>query len=147
MRIKCHFPYCFYVFVVFAAISQSTEREPCKEGSLPSSLRTQNTTEENCPIPQRQTILPTDEDLESCREKIYLSCPGDTVKNSTAEEFLQNGDLLGQIAELTRQNALIKAQLSKFRGVPGNRSDCLHQPDLTQNADPSPDSSQGQVRI
>ncbi|XP_056344578.1 spindle and centriole-associated protein 1 isoform X2 [Oenanthe melanoleuca] len=129
---------------VFAAISQSTEREPCKERSLPSSLGTQSTTEKNCPTPRRQPVPPADKNLESSREKIHLSCPGDTGKNSTAEEFLQNGDLLGQIAELTQQNALIKAQLSKFRSVPGDKSDCLHQPDLIQNADPSPDSSQGQ---
>ncbi|NXR55997.1 SPICE protein, partial [Hippolais icterina] len=133
---------------VFAAISQSTEREPCKERSLPSSLRTQSTTEENCPISQRQLIPPADKDLEkNPHEKINLSCPGDTGKNSTAEEFLQKGDLLGQIAELTRQNALIKAQLSKFRGVPGDKSGSLHQPDLTQNADPNPDSSQGQSHL
>ncbi|NWW33002.1 SPICE protein, partial [Panurus biarmicus] len=129
------------------AISQSTEREPCKERSFPPSLRTQSTTEENCPISRRQLIPPADKDFESSHEKINLSCPGDTGKNSTAEEFLQKGDLLGQIAELTRQNALIKAQLSKFRGVPGDKSDCLHQPDLTQNADPSPDSSQGQSHL
>ncbi|NXO70143.1 SPICE protein, partial [Phainopepla nitens] len=132
---------------VFGAVSQSTEREPCKERSLPSSLRTQSTTEENCSIPQRQPIPPADKDLGSSHEKINLSCPGDTGKNSTAEGFLQNGDLLGQIAELTRQNALIKAQLSKFRGVPGDKSDCVHQPDLTQNVDPSPDSSQGQGHL
>ncbi|XP_064266391.1 spindle and centriole-associated protein 1 isoform X4 [Passer domesticus] len=132
---------------VFAAISQSTEREPCKERSLPSSLRTQSITEENCPISQRQPFPPADKDLESSREKTNLSCPGDAGKNSTAEELLRNGDLLGQIAELTRQNALIKAQLSKFRGVPGDKSDCLHQPDLTQNANPSPDSSQGQSHL
>ncbi|XP_053826134.1 spindle and centriole-associated protein 1 isoform X3 [Vidua macroura] len=132
---------------VFAAISQSTEREPCKERSLPSSLRTQSTTEENCPMSQRQPIPPADKDLESSREKTNLSCLGDTGKNSIAEEFLLNGDLLGQIAELTRQNALIKAQLSKFRGVPGDKSDCLHQPDLTLNTDPSPGSSQGQSHL
>ncbi|NWU00274.1 SPICE protein, partial [Urocynchramus pylzowi] len=130
---------------VFAAISQATEREPCKERSLPSSLRTQSTAEENCPISRRQPIPPADKDLESSLEKTNLSCPGDTGKNCTAEEFLRNGDLLGQIAELTRQNALIKAQLSKFRGVPGDN--CLHQPDLTQNAAPSPDSSQGQSHL
>ncbi|NXY02715.1 SPICE protein, partial [Pteruthius melanotis] len=132
---------------VFAAISQSTEREPCKERSLPSSLRTQNTTEENCPISQRQPIPPAAKDLESSHKKINLSCPGDSGKNSTAEELLKNGDLLGQIAELTRQNALIKAQLSKFRGVSGDKSDCLHHPDLTQHADPSPDSSQGRSHL
>ncbi|KAM4904677.1 spindle and centriole-associated protein 1 [Sylvia borin] len=132
---------------VFAAISQSTEREPCKERSFPSSLRTQGTTEENCPVSRRQLILPADKDLASSHEKINLSCPGDTGKNSTAEEFLRSGDLLGQIAELTRQNALMKAQLSKFRGGPGDKSDCLHQPDLTQNAHPSPDSSQGQSHV
>nr|XP_054510589.1 spindle and centriole-associated protein 1 [Agelaius phoeniceus] len=129
-----------------AAISQSTEREPCKERSLPSSLRTQSTAE-NCPISQRQPVPSADKDLESSHEKTNLSCPGDTGKSSTAEEFFRNGDLLGQIAELTRQNALIKAQLSKFRGVPGDKSDCLHQPGLTQNADPSPGSSQGQSHL
>ncbi|KAL2311310.1 hypothetical protein Nmel_003010 [Mimus melanotis] len=132
---------------VFAAISQSTEREPCKERSLPSSLRTQSSTEENCPIPQRQPIHPANKEWESSHEKSHLSCPGDTGKNSAAEECLQNGDLLGQIAELTRQNAVIKAQLSKFRGVAGDKSDCLHQPDLTQNADSTPDSSQGQSHL
>ncbi|NXL80385.1 SPICE protein, partial [Leptocoma aspasia] len=132
---------------VFAAISQSTEREPCKERSFPSSLRTQSTAEENCPIPRRQPVPPADKDLGSSHEKTNLSCAGDAGKNSTAAEFLQNGDLLGQIAELTRQNALMKAQLSKFRGVSGDKSDCLHQPDPAQNADPSPDSSQGQSHL
>ncbi|NXH64434.1 SPICE protein, partial [Rhabdornis inornatus] len=132
---------------VFAAISQSTERELCKERSVPSSLSTQSTTEENCPISQRQPIPPADKDWESSNGKIHLSCPGDPGKNSAAEEFLQNGDLLGQIAELTWQNAVVKAQLSKFRGVPGDKSDCLHQPDLTQNADSSPDSSEGQNHL
>ncbi|CAN8195206.1 unnamed protein product [Coccothraustes coccothraustes] len=132
---------------VFATISQCTEREPCKERSLPSSLRTQSTAEENCPISRRQPVAPADKDLESSHEKTNLSGPGDAGKNSTAEEFLRNGDLLGQIAELTRQNALMKAQLSKFRGGPGDRSDGLHQPDLTQNADPSPEPSQGQSHL
>ncbi|XP_074390895.1 spindle and centriole-associated protein 1 isoform X2 [Zonotrichia albicollis] len=131
---------------VLAAISQCAERELCKERSLPSSLRTQSTAEESCPISQRQPLPPADKNLESSHEKPNLSCPGDPGKNSTAEEFLRNGDLLGQIAELSRQNALIKAQLSKFRGVPGDKSDCLH-PGLTQNADPSPGSSQGQSHL
>ncbi|NXC64208.1 SPICE protein, partial [Aleadryas rufinucha] len=132
---------------VFAAIPQSTEREPCKERSLPSSLRTQSTTEENCPISRRQPIPPAAKDMESSHKKINLSCPGDSGKNSTAEELFQNGDLLGQTAELTQQNALIKAQLSKFRGVSGDKSDCPHPPDPIQNADPSPDSSQGQSHL
>ncbi|NXY19490.1 SPICE protein, partial [Atrichornis clamosus] len=133
--------------VIDLTSSQSTEREPCKERSLPSSLRTQSTTEENCPISRRQPVPPADKDLESSHEKINLSCPGDTRKNSTAEGLFQSGDLLGQIAELTWQNALIKAQLSKFRDVSGDKSDCLHQPDLVQNADPSPDSSQEQSHL
>ncbi|NXC72390.1 SPICE protein, partial [Anhinga anhinga] len=135
---------------VFTAISQSpenTEREPCKERSSPSSLRTQSTTEENCLISQGQPIPPVEKDLESSYEKISLSCPGDTRKNSTAEELFQNGDLLGQIAELTRQNSLIKAQLSKFRGFSEDTSDCLHQPDPIQNANSSPESSQGQTHL
>ncbi|KGL89068.1 Spindle and centriole-associated protein 1, partial [Charadrius vociferus] len=131
-------------------ISQSpenAEREPCKERSSLSSLRTQSTTEENCLISQRQPVPPADKDLENSREKISLSCPGDTRKNSTAEELFQNGDLLGQIAELTRQNSLIKAQLSKFRGISEDTSDCLHQPDPIPNAHPTPDSSRGQTPL
>ncbi|KFV46832.1 Spindle and centriole-associated protein 1, partial [Gavia stellata] len=140
----------YFLFAVFTAISQSpenTEREPCKERSSPSSLRTQSTTEENCLISRRQPNPPADKGLESSHEKISLSCPGDTRKNSTAEELFQNGDLLGQIAELTRQNSLIKAQLSKFRCFSKDTGDCLHQPDTIQNANPSPDSSQGQTHL
>ncbi|XP_009986453.1 PREDICTED: spindle and centriole-associated protein 1, partial [Tauraco erythrolophus] len=135
---------------VFTAISQSpenTERESCKERNSPSSLRTQSTTEANPPISQRQPIPPADKGWESSHEKISLSCPGDTRKNSTVEELFQNSDLLGQIAELTRQNSLIKAQLSKFRGFSEDTSGCLHQPDSIQTANPSPDSSQGQTHL
>ncbi|NXG57016.1 SPICE protein, partial [Hemiprocne comata] len=134
----------------FTTISQSpenTKREPQKEESSPSSLIAQSTTEGNCLISQRQSIPPADKDLESSREKVSLSCPGDTRKNSTAEELFQNGDLLRQIAELTRQNSLMKAQLSRFGGFSEDRSDCLHQPDPMQNANPSPDSSQGQTHL
>ncbi|NWU13107.1 SPICE protein, partial [Cephalopterus ornatus] len=135
---------------VFTAISQSpenTEREPCKERSLPSSLKAQSTTEENCLISRRQPIPSADKGLEGSHKKINLSCPGDTRKNSTAEKLFQSDDLLGQIAELTRQNALIKAQLSKFRGASGDTSDCPNQPDPIKNADPSPDSSQRQTHL
>ncbi|XP_049680634.1 spindle and centriole-associated protein 1 isoform X4 [Accipiter gentilis] len=135
---------------VFTAISQSpenTEREPCKERSSPSSLQTQSTTEENCLISRRQPVPPADKDLENSHGKISLSCSGDARKNSTAKELFQNSDLLGQIAELTRQNSLIKAQLSKLRGFSEDTSDCLHQPDPIQNANRSPDSSQGQTHL
>ncbi|XP_039244846.1 spindle and centriole-associated protein 1 isoform X3 [Pipra filicauda] len=135
---------------VFTAISQSpenTERDPCKERSLPSSLKAQSTTEEKCLISQRQPIPSADKGLEGSHKKINLSCQGNTRKNSTTEELFQSGDLLGQIAELTRQNALIKAQLSKFRGASGDKSDCPNQPEPIQNADPSPDSSQGQTHL
>ncbi|XP_009070343.1 PREDICTED: spindle and centriole-associated protein 1, partial [Acanthisitta chloris] len=131
------------VFTTISQCPENTASDPCKERSSPSSLRTQSTTEENCLISQRQPIPPADEDLESSHEKINLSCPVDTRKNSTAEELFHSGDLLGQIAELTGQNALIKAQLSKFRGFSGDRSDCLNQPDTIQNANPTPESSQG----
>ncbi|NXV75289.1 SPICE protein, partial [Atlantisia rogersi] len=133
----------------FPATSQSPVnigRELCKEGSSPSSLRTQSTVEQSCLISQRQPIPPADKDLESSHEKIGLSCPDDTRKTSTAEESFQNGDLLGQIAELTRQNSLIKAQLSKFRGLSEDTSDCLRQPDPIRNAN-NPDSSQGQSHL
>ncbi|XP_026705109.1 spindle and centriole-associated protein 1 isoform X2 [Athene cunicularia] len=134
----------------FTAVSQSpenTEREPCKERSLPSSLRTQSAADENCLISERQPVPPADKELESSHEKISLSCPGDARKNSTAEEVFQNGDLLGQIAELTRQNSLIKAQLSKFKGFSEDTSDCLHQPDPIPNANPNLDSSQEQTHL
>uniref|UniRef100_A0A8C3JS99 Spindle and centriole-associated protein 1 n=1 Tax=Calidris pygmaea TaxID=425635 RepID=A0A8C3JS99_9CHAR len=134
----------------FTAISQSpenTEIELCKERSSPSSLRTQSSTEENCLISRRQRSSPEDKDLEGSHKKISLSCPGDTRKTSTTEELFQNGDLLGQIAELTRQNSLIKAQLSKFRGFSEDTSDCLHQPGSIPNANSSPDSSQGQTHL
>ncbi|XP_056196370.1 spindle and centriole-associated protein 1 isoform X3 [Falco biarmicus] len=135
---------------VFTAVCQSPEnsrRELCKERSSPSSLRTQSTTEENCLIFQRQPALPADKDLESSHEKINLSCPGDTRKDSTAEELFQNGDLLGQIAELTQQNSLIKAQLSKFRGCSEDTSDCLYQPGPVRNANPSSGSSERQTHL
>ncbi|XP_010154672.1 PREDICTED: spindle and centriole-associated protein 1, partial [Eurypyga helias] len=136
---------------VVTAISQSpenTESEPCKERSSPSSLRTQSTTEENGLISQRQPVPPADKDLGSSHGKISLSCPGDTRKNVTAEELFQNGDLLGQIAELTRQNSLIKAQLSKFRALSeSDTSDCLPQPDPVRTANPSPDSSQRETHL
>ncbi|XP_010565782.1 PREDICTED: spindle and centriole-associated protein 1 isoform X2 [Haliaeetus leucocephalus] len=135
------------VFTVISQSPENTEREPCKERSSPSSLQTQSTTEENCLISRRQPVPPADKDLESSHGKISLSCPGDARKNSTAKELFQNGDLLGQIAELTRQNSLIKAQLSKFRGFSEDTSDCLHQPDPIQNANPNPDSSQGQTHL
>ncbi|KAM6310177.1 spindle and centriole-associated protein 1 [Aegotheles albertisi] len=125
---------------------ENTEREPCKERSSSSSLRTQSTTEENCLISQRQPVPPADKDLGSSHG-MGLSCPGDTRKTSTAEELFQNRDLLGQIAELTRQNSLIKAQLSKCGGFSEGTSDCLPQPDPTRNTNPSPDSSQGQTHL
>ncbi|KFU86461.1 Spindle and centriole-associated protein 1, partial [Chaetura pelagica] len=138
------------LFVVFTAISQSpenVEREPHKERSSPPSLLAQSTTEGDCLTSQRQSVRPADKDLESSHEKISLSCPGNTRKNSTAEELFQNGDLLRQIAELTRQNSLMKAQLSRFGGFSEDRSDCLHQPDPIRNANASPDSSQGQTPL
>ncbi|NXX77383.1 SPICE protein, partial [Urocolius indicus] len=122
-------------------LGRQSEREPCKERG---SLRTQSTTEKNCLISQRQPVPPAGKGLESSHEKISLSCPGDSRKNSTAEDLFQNSDLLGQIAELTQQKSLIKAQLSKFRGFSEDTSDCLHQPDPIRNANPSPDSSQEQ---
>eukprot|EP00075_Anas_platyrhynchos_P016230 XP_027305483.1 spindle and centriole-associated protein 1 isoform X3 [Anas platyrhynchos] len=132
---------------VFTTISQFTEntvREPGKEKSSPSSLRTQSTTEETNLITQRQPIPTADKDLESSQEKISLPCPADARKNSAIEEFSQSSDLLGQIAELTQQNSLIKTQLSKLRSFSEDKSACLHQPDSMQNTNPSSDSSQGQ---
>ncbi|XP_040563123.1 spindle and centriole-associated protein 1 isoform X2 [Gallus gallus] len=133
---------------VYTTISQSTEnaeRELCKERSSPSPLRTWSVAEENCLMSQRQPVPPADKDLQSSREKISFSCPGDTTKNDTVGELSQSSDLLGQIAELTRQNSIIKAQLSKFRSFSEDVSDCLPQPDPMQNSNSCPDSSQGQA--
>lgn len=142
--------FLYFLFVVFTTISQfsvNTEREPGKEKTSPSSLRTQSTTEETSLITQRQPIPTADKDFESSQEKISLSCPADARKNSAIEEFSQSSDLLGQIAEITRQNSLIKTQLSKLKSFSEDRSACLHQPDSMQNTNRSSDSSQGQVRI
>ncbi|XP_040563141.1 spindle and centriole-associated protein 1 isoform X7 [Gallus gallus] len=133
---------------IYTTISQSTEnaeRELCKERSSPSPLRTWSVAEENCLMSQRQPVPPADKDLQSSREKISFSCPGDTTKNDTVGELSQSSDLLGQIAELTRQNSIIKAQLSKFRSFSEDVSDCLPQPDPMQNSNSCPDSSQGQA--
>lgn len=140
--------FLYLLFVVYTTISQSTEnaeRELCKERSSPSPLRTWSVAEENCLMSQRQPVPPADKDLQSSREKISFSCPGDTTKNDTVGELSQSSDLLGQIAELTRQNSIIKAQLSKFRSFSEDVSDCLPQPDPMQNSNSCPDSSQGQA--
>ncbi|NXJ11801.1 SPICE protein, partial [Odontophorus gujanensis] len=132
---------------VFTTISRSTksaEREACKERCSSSSLRTRSATEENCPMSQMQPV-PAGKGLENSQEKISLSCPGDAGKNSTVGELSQSSDLLGQIAELTRQNSLIKGQLSKFRSFSESISDCLPQPDPRPNSESCPVSSQGQT--
>ncbi|XP_052560280.1 spindle and centriole-associated protein 1 isoform X3 [Tympanuchus pallidicinctus] len=135
------------IFTTVSQPAENTVREPCKERSSPSPLKTWSVTEENCLMSQRQPIPPADKDLQSTQEKISLSCPADATKNDTVGEFSQSSDLLGQIAELTRQNSLIKAQLSKFRSFSEDISDCLPQPDPIQNADSCPDSSQGQAHV
>nr|XP_027305482.2 spindle and centriole-associated protein 1 [Anas platyrhynchos] len=135
------------VFTTISQFTENTAREPGKEKSSPSSLRTQSTTEETNLITQRQPIPTADKDLESSQEKISLPCPADARKNSAIEEFSQSSDLLGQIAELTQQNSLIKTQLSKLRSFSEDKSACLHQPDSMQNTNPSSDSSQGQTHL
>ncbi|XP_048783536.1 spindle and centriole-associated protein 1 isoform X3 [Lagopus muta] len=140
-------PSCTQVFTTVSQPAENTVREPCKERSSPSPLKTWSMTEENCLMSQRQPIPPADKDLQSSQEKISLSCPADATKNDTVGEFSQSSDLLGQIAELTRQNSLIKAQLSKFRSFSEDISDCLPQPDPIQNSNSCPDSSQGQAHV
>uniref|UniRef100_A0A669R5R3 Spindle and centriole-associated protein 1 n=2 Tax=Phasianus colchicus TaxID=9054 RepID=A0A669R5R3_PHACC len=135
------------IFTTISQPAENTEREPCKERSSPSPLKTWSVTEENCLMSQRQPIPPADKDLQNSQEKISLSCPGATTKNDTVGEFSQSSDLLGQIAELTQQNSLIKAQLSKFRSFSEDVSDCLPQPDPMQNSNSCPDSSQGQTHL
>lgn len=64
--------------------------------------------------------------------------------NSDATMMLtQSDDLQGQIAELTLQNTVIKAQLSKFRHCPQEAWDILQQPFSAQNGS----VLEGQVRM
>ncbi|NXD14578.1 SPICE protein, partial [Nothocercus nigrocapillus] len=127
--------------------TENTEREPCKERTSPSSLITQSTSEQKCLFSQRQPVSPADKDLDNSQEKVSLSSPDDSRKNSAVEEFSQSSDLLVQRAELTWQNSLIKAQLSKFRGCSEERGDGLHQPGPIQNINPGLDTSKEQAQL
>ncbi|NWJ06389.1 SPICE protein, partial [Crypturellus undulatus] len=135
---------------VFEFISQSTkntEKEPCKERTSPFSLIAQSTSEQKCLFSQRQPISPADKDLENSQEKVSLSSSDDSGKNSAVQELSQSSVLLGQIAELTWQNSLIKAQLSKFRDCSEERGNDLHQPGPIQNINPGLDTSKEQLAI
>ncbi|KAM8821188.1 spindle and centriole-associated protein 1 [Eudromia elegans] len=141
--------FLYFLFLVFKIISQSTEnteRESCKERTSPSSLITQSTSKEKYLFCQSQPVSPEDKHLESSQEKVSLSSPGDSVKNSAVEKFSQSSDLLGQIAKLTQQNSLFKAQLSNFRGCSEERGDGQHQPGPIQNINPGLDTSKEQTQ-
>uniref|UniRef100_A0A8B9BA18 Spindle and centriole-associated protein 1 n=1 Tax=Anser brachyrhynchus TaxID=132585 RepID=A0A8B9BA18_9AVES len=97
------------VFTTISQFTENTEREPGKEKSSPSSLRTQSTTEETSLITQRQPIPTADKDLESSQEKISLSCTADARKNSAKAGlpfFLEE-----RIAELNRQSTEARDKL------------------------------------
>lgn len=143
--------------------TQSTERRASGEKSSPSSVGTQSIDGENHLLIQRWQVPPTSKDSESSLQShgqpassIFSSldqgqAPGVTgegAKPNATEEFSQNKDLLGQIAELTRQNALIKAQLSKFKDCSQEAGDGLHQLGTVQNIHTALDpATQGQVRM
>uniref|UniRef100_A0A8C3S5C9 Spindle and centriole-associated protein 1 n=1 Tax=Chelydra serpentina TaxID=8475 RepID=A0A8C3S5C9_CHESE len=107
----------------------TTEREPNWPKISPSSVGTPNTNEENRLLTQRWRIPPTHTDLESSLlsdgqqgrstlssvDRWAIAGSGEEQKPNASEEHTQSNDLLGQIAELTLQNSVIKAQLSKFR--------------------------------
>ncbi|XP_019331953.1 spindle and centriole-associated protein 1 isoform X4 [Alligator mississippiensis] len=141
--------------------TQSTERRASGEKSSPSSVGTQSIDGENHLLIQRWQVPPTSKDSESSLQShgqpassIFSSldqgqAPGVTgegAKPNATEEFSQNKDLLGQIAELTRQNALIKAQLSKFKDCSQEAGDGLHQLGTVQNIHTALDpATQGQT--
>nr|XP_048675370.1 spindle and centriole-associated protein 1 isoform X5 [Caretta caretta] len=139
---------------------ETTEREPNWQKSSPSSAGTQNTNEENRLLTQRWRIPPIHKDLESSllsdgqqgrstlspMDRWAIAGSGEEQKPSAPEEHTQSNDLLGQIAELTLQNSVIKAQLSKFRDRSQEAGDGLHQPITMQNMNTSLGSAmQGQT--
>ncbi|XP_019382219.1 PREDICTED: spindle and centriole-associated protein 1 [Gavialis gangeticus] len=140
--------------------TQNTERKASGEKSSPSSVGTQSTDGENRLLIQRWQVPPTSKDSESSLQShgqpvssIFSleqgqapGVAGEGAKPNATEEFSQNKDLLGQIAELTRQNALIKAQLSKFKGCSQEAGDSLHQLGTVQNTHTALDpATQGQT--
>ncbi|NXH11496.1 SPICE protein, partial [Bucco capensis] len=125
--------------------AENSQRQACKERSSPPSLRAQSPAEESSLMSEMQPTPPAETELETCHHKITLSCPSAAGKISPAEEFLPNSDLQAKIAELTWQNSLIKAQLSKLGSFAEDNSECLHQPEAIHSSHPAPDSSQGQL--
>uniref|UniRef100_A0A8C3XLT2 Spindle and centriole-associated protein 1 n=1 Tax=Chelydra serpentina TaxID=8475 RepID=A0A8C3XLT2_CHESE len=129
----------------------TTEREPNWPKISPSSVGTPNTNEENRLLTQRWRIPPTHTDLESSLlsdgqqgrstlssvDRWAIAGSGEEQKPNASEEHTQSNDLLGQIAELTLQNSVIKAQLSKFRDRSQEAGDGLHQPITMQNMNTS----------
>ncbi|XP_044856973.1 spindle and centriole-associated protein 1 isoform X2 [Mauremys mutica] len=139
---------------------ETTVREPNWQKSSSSSVGTQNTNEENRLLTQRWRIPPSHKDLESSLlsdeqqgrstlspvDRWAMVGSEDEQKPSAPEEHTQSNDLLGQIAELTLQNSVIKAQLSKFRDRSQEAGDGLHQPVTKQNMNTSSGSAmQGQT--
>ncbi|XP_053898724.1 spindle and centriole-associated protein 1 isoform X2 [Malaclemys terrapin pileata] len=139
---------------------ETTVREPNWQKSSSSSVGTQNTNEENRLLAQRWRIPPTHKDLESSLlsdgqqgrstlspvDRWAIAGSEDEQKPSAPEEHTQSNDLLGQIAELTLQNSVIKAQLSRFRDRSQEGGDGLHQPVTKQNMNTSLGSAmQGQT--
>ncbi|XP_032629495.1 spindle and centriole-associated protein 1 isoform X1 [Chelonoidis abingdonii] len=139
---------------------ETTVREPNWQKSSSSSVGTQTTNEENRLLTQRWRIPPSHKDLESSLpsdgqqgrstlspvDRWAMVGSEDEQKPSAPEEHTQSNDLLGQIAELTLQNSVIKAQLSKFRDRSQEAGDGLHQPVAKQNMNISSGSAmQGQT--
>ncbi|XP_038227752.1 spindle and centriole-associated protein 1 isoform X2 [Dermochelys coriacea] len=139
---------------------ETTESEPNWQKSSPSSAGTRNTNEENRLLTQRWRIPPIHKDLESSllsdgqqgrstlspMDRWAVAGSGEEQKPSAPEEHTQSNELLGQIAELTLQNSVIKAQLSKFRDRSQEAGDGQHQPITMQNMNTSLGSAmQGQT--
>ncbi|XP_050788605.1 spindle and centriole-associated protein 1 isoform X2 [Gopherus flavomarginatus] len=139
----------------FSPSMETTVREPNWQKNSSSSVGTQNTNEENRLLTQRWRIPPSHKDLESSLpsdgqqgrstlspvDRWAMVGSEDEQKPSAPEEHTQSNDLLGQIAELTLQNSVIKAQLSKFRDRSQEAGDGLHQPVTKQNMNTSSGSA------
>ncbi|XP_074839680.1 spindle and centriole-associated protein 1 isoform X1 [Carettochelys insculpta] len=130
---------------------QASEGAPNWQKSSPSSGGNRSANEENRLLTQRWRVPPAHKDLESSLlsdgqqgrstlsplDRWAFADSGVEQKPSAPEEHIQSKDLLGAIAELTMQNSIMKAQLSKFRDCSQKAADGLHQEMPKQNTNTS----------
>uniref|UniRef100_A0A8D0HHU1 Spindle and centriole-associated protein 1 n=1 Tax=Sphenodon punctatus TaxID=8508 RepID=A0A8D0HHU1_SPHPU len=126
---------------------ETTESAPNWRKSSHASMGAQSINEENCLLTQRWGVSAADKALPSplrldgqqggnafsTAQRQVLGIPTEGQKKVS-----QSTDLLGQIAELTLQNSVIKAQLSKFRSCSQGAGDGPQQPIVMQNVKLNP---------